>query len=315
MNRLLKDLSERYNLTTRNLQAWGTIDSYWFQISVPPNVSQPLKITAAVQLPDEAAANTIDSALAKLTPEIPAISFARSGGVVTVSRKMPYPYGKLKAQDVEAMLLRITVAFRQAGAAPACYHCNERSTDSYAMVNGEAVKLCSQCAMEMEHSIVQKTDEFKEVPNNYLKGTLGAILGALVGSIAWVVIGLLGYIAAIGGIAISFCAAKGYTLLKGKITKPAVLIICLVSVVVMVLAEFVSYDIAIYNEAINAGYSAGIGEVSQLTFNLILYESEVTGEFVKNCLLGLLFLALGSYSIIKPLFATAKAPAGKFERL
>lgn len=314
MNRLLKELSEQYNLSTRNLQGWGTVDGYWFQIAVPPNVSLPLKITTAIQLPDEAAAGAVDASLAKLTQEIPAIRFDRKGGIVVVSRVMPFPYSKLKAQDVEAMLLRIAVAFRQAGATPACFRCNERSADGFAIVAGEAVKLCSQCMMEMEQSVVQQPEENTAVGNNYLRGTLGAVLGALAGSIAWVVIGLLGYVAAIGGIAISFCAAKGYALLKGKITKPAILIICVVSIVVMVFAEFISYDIAIYNEVAKT-YSVGFFQVSQFTFEYILQDSEASGEFMRNCLLGLLFLALGSYSIIKPLFAAAKTPAGKFERL
>jgi hypothetical protein len=313
MSKLLNELAEMHNLTVRGTQAWGTVDGYWFQIALPTYNTKVLQIHTAVQYSAESTESVLSAALATLVRENPAVIFNHIGGTVTLGRKAGF--GGYKAQEIEALLLKATSAFRGAGLAPACSKCCANAADSFAMVNGTALKLCSKCQSEIENSIVQQAAEHAEVKNNYLRGTLGAFLGALVGSVAWVVIGLLGYVAAIGGIAISFCAAKGYTLMKGKLTKPAILIICIISIFVMITAEFVSYDIAVYKEVVKSVGDVSFTMVTQVTYDSILHDSEVSAEFIKNCLLGLLFLALGSYVIIKPLFAKAKAPGGTFERL
>jgi hypothetical protein len=315
MNKLLNELSERRGFTVRNLQGWGEMNGYWFGVSMPPNVSQPVRVFTAVRLPDEASSSLVDMALSKMMREHPNVSAERKGGAVTVRRKMPFPYNKLKAQDVEELLARLVMAFRQAGAEPACFRCGEQAAEGFAMVDGTALKLCSACQGALEASNIQQAEEYKAVENYYLRGIFGAIAGALLGSVAWILIGLLGRIAIIGGMAISFCAFKGYALLKGKINKPAILIICLVSIVGMLFAQFISMDITFYKAMTDAGYSVDFGEILQHTFEIPFMDSEIQSAFMRDTLLGLLFLAIGAYWVVKPLFAKAKAPVGTFERL
>lgn len=313
MGNLLHELSETHGMTVRGVQAWGTVDGYWFQVEMPAYGSNALKVRTAVRYPGEAAAGAVGAALTKLSRDNPSLSCTRNGSAVELDVKKGI--GGFKTQEVEGFIRMATAAFREAGAEPACLNCGEGAPDGFAMVNGAAMKLCAKCRSEIEGAMLQGAEEHAVAQNNYLRGVIGAVLGALLGSIAWVVIGLLGYLAAIGGIAISFCAIKGYQLMKGKITKLSILIICVVSIAVMVLAQFITWDIIFYNEMANAGNPVEFGLVLQHTFELPFIDSEIQAAFIKDCLLGLLFLVLGSYPIIKPIFAKANAPAGTFERL
>lgn len=310
-----KDLASRYGMSWRGFQTWGTVDGFWFEVELPPNSAQSLKIRTAAQFPDEAAAHDADTAFASAMRDDKAIRYERTGAAITLHRRMPYSYRSLKTADVENMLQKAATILRGAGASPTCYHCGQNNAEGFVMVEGMALKYCGKCLSEAENSLEQRKEEYKSVENNYPRGILGAVLGALVGSIAWVVIGMLGYVAGIGGLAISFCAIKGYTMMKGKITKLAVVLICLISIAVMVLAQFLTYDIAVYNAYAKAGSPIPFGTVLQHTFEIPFMNSDIQAEFTKNTLIGLVFLALGAFSIIRQFSAKASAPVGKFERL
>ena len=313
MGYFFKDLVAKYGLQGDNLQAWGTIDGYWFQISSVLPGKKAMAIRTAVHAADQAAQDELAASLAQFASSFPNTSYSFNNGALAMERMIPFT--GLKTEDVDSMLTGLIAIFQKAGAQPACMSCNATDPYSFAKVNGIAMKLCGSCQQQISEQIAQGEAEHAEIKNNYLLGTIGAIGGALVGSIAWVVIGLLGYFAAIAGVAISFCAAKGYTLMKGKVTKPAIVIICIVCVVVLILAQFITYDILLLRDAAESGEQIGIIDSLFYTVLGIVSVPELTSMFVKDCLLGLLFLGLGAYSTVRQLFVSAKAPAGTFQRL
>ncbi len=313
MGYFFKDLVAKYGLQSDSLQAWGAIDGYWFQISSILPGKKAMAIRTAVHADDPAAQDELAASLAQFATGLPNTSYSFNNGALTIERMIPF--AGLKTEDVDSMLAGLIAIFQKAGAQPACMNCNAADPDGFAKVNGTAMMLCSSCQQHISEHIAQGEAEHAEIKNNYLLGTIGAIGGALLGSIAWVVIGLLGYFAAIAGVAISFCAAKGYTLMKGKVTKPAIVIICIVCVVVLILAQFVTYDIMVLREAADSGDQIGIVDSLFYTVIGIVSVPELTSMFVKDCLLGLLFLGLGAYSTVRQLFVSAKAPAGTFQRL
>lgn len=85
---------------------------------------------------------------------------------------------------------------------------------------------------ETEYSQLTKTagiEMMKESQKegNLILGVCLAILGAILGSVIWILISYAGFIAAIGGLAILFGAMKGFTLSKCEMTKKS-LVFCLV---------------------------------------------------------------------------------------
>ncbi len=312
MGTFLEELAAKYHLDEDSSQAWGLFEEYWVQI-IPNSKSGSMIITTAVQFADDQVQAAVNSSLSALAQATPSTSFSIHDNAISVERKLPF--GGLKLADVEPMLQSLVDCLRKAGAKPACFSCGAEGLHGFAKVNGMAMMLCQSCQQQISGHIMQGEAEHAETKGNYLAGAFGALLGALVGSIAWIVIGLLGFFAAIGGVAISFCAAKGYTMMKGKINIAAIIMICLICIVVLVFAQFVEYGILVMQEASKTGESITFMESMQMVYFAALNVPEVTSEFVINLGLGLLFLALGAYSVIRQLFVSAKAPAGTFQRL
>lgn len=308
----MNDLAAKYSLEVRKGQAWGFIDGYWFQLEPPAYGKALLRIRTAVRLPEGDAAGPVIEELAQIVNGN-SITCNRENGSITLDWIQP-PLG-FKTDAVDGMLTRLVSVFRRAGAEPACFACNEAETGGFAVVNGSAMRLCSSCMANIEHEIEAENQAYQESKGNFGLGLLGALIGALVGSIAWVGIGLLGYLAAIGGFAISFCAIKGYQLMKGKITKLAIVLICLICLAVMVLAQFLTLDLQLYIELQKAGEQVAFGDVLAFMFELPFSDPELTSGFLGDCGLGLLFMGIGSFSVFKQLFTSAKAPGGKLERV
>ena len=82
-----------------------------------------------------------------------------------------------------------------------------------------------------------------ETPENIGRGILGALIGGLIGAAAIVLIGQLGYVAAISGMVLGYCTIGGYRRGAGKLSALGIA----VSVVVMLAAVYLGnrMDIAI----------------------------------------------------------------------
>jgi hypothetical protein len=157
--------------------------------------------------------------------------------------------------------------------------------------------------------------EYEEKSSNYAAGFFGALLGALVGSIVWVVVGLLGYVAAIAGLAISAASTKGYRVFGGKVTKATLIIVGICSLFALLIAQSATYSILLLQEAGKQGIQATFTDCVNTVFWLVFNDSEFMGSFLKDLLLGLLFMGLGAYSTFKNLLFTVKAPAGEVRRI
>ena len=75
-----------------------------------------------------------------------------------------------------------------------------------------------------------------EEKNNYLKGFIGGLIGAIIFGIPWVVMYVYGgYILSILALLIGYGAYKFYKLFGGKTTKKTGLIITIISIIVIIL--------------------------------------------------------------------------------
>lgn len=99
---------------------------------------------------------------------------------------------------------------------------------------------------------------------NVLMGLVGALLGSLIGVICTVVIGQLGYVAAISGVVMGICAIKGYQILGHGFSGKAI-VICVVVIIVMV---YVSHWISVAF-IVAEGYGIGFGEGFSLVHTLL----------------------------------------------
>ncbi len=130
------------------------------------------------------------------------------------------------------------------------------------------------------------------------KGILGAIGGALIGAIIWILIYQLGYISAIGAAALLWLTFSGFKYLGKRMTIAGFVICLLISIGTLPLAIYVAYVV----EAMREIGSSSPSDFMEIFANLLPYiMSDVTikSAVLEDVVFSYLFLAAASiYEVI-----------------
>lgn len=155
--------------------------------------------------------------------------------------------------------------------------------------------------IEIQNQQYQKMMEAKEqikkynsLSDNYLLGFVGSLLGGIVGAIPWVIVSCLGWFVGWLGYLIAITASKGYDLMKVKV-KMCKLWFVAISVVISVFVGQIVSDVIYIVSDPEIGFEY-LGAAFAFIFEHFgLYLSEA----VPNLILGLIFAALGGFSVLK----------------
>lgn len=128
-------------------------------------------------------------------------------------------------------------------------------------------------------------------------GTLGALAGALIGTICIVVLGQFGYIASICGVVMGACAMGGYQLLGKKMSKKGIIITIVIMLVMVYLSNWISYAIAVADVAEVDFMTAFLATPSLVSEGLI-----DAGAYYKDLVMLYIFTAFGAVPTIKKYF-------------
>lgn len=147
----------------------------------------------------------------------------------------------------------------------------------------------------MDYQNEDKYGEDAVVKPNIVLGIIGALLGALVGSVAWVLIYQLGYIAAIAGLAIFWCSFQGYRILGKSTNMLAVVIVLLVSTIVLIGAHFLCWGLEIYS-LLEISLMDAIFLIPSLVFNpvIIAEDSSIVLSFIRDLAIGLVVICVSA---------------------
>ena len=139
-------------------------------------------------------------------------------------------------------------------------------------------------------------------------GLLGAVLGALVGCIAWVLLMRAGYIAGIAGFLIIFLAMQGHKLLGGGLDRSGVVLSVLVSLVMLALANAVGYAWMI-SDAVN-DLNPGRSSVAYILQNFgdMMDLLELWPDFIGDLAIGVVLTVVVAFSSVASAFRAAKKP-------
>ena len=183
-----------------------------------------------------------------------------------------------------------------------CTECGCEVTGGvWKLIDGIAYYLHPSCAEKVVRDIGEEEQARKDADTgNYLTGTIGAFLGAGIGSILWAVVLYMGYVASIVGLAIGWLAEKGYNLLKGKQGKAKVIILILAIIFGVLVGNFASDAITLAT-MISGGELPGFGfvDIPALIFLVLVEDSAYMSATLRNIGMGLLFAALGVFSLLK----------------
>ncbi len=182
------------------------------------------------------------------------------------------------------------------GYSSGCDKCgNSSETLNCCEINGGHHFQCRKCIHELPdfpQAPVQNTGTSK---SNFIAGLTGAVLGSLIGCAVWVLIYKLGYIAGLAGAITAVCAMKGYEILGGVLDKKGVA----GSVIIMIIMIYGANKFAWTWDAYDSlkGYGWSFTEVFR-ELDYILEESELTGGYITDLVIGYVLTAFASFKSI-----------------
>ena len=281
----MKELDEiiaKYNLQTQNKINFGTINN--FQVCLKVDAFSALSCVGQISCFLDNKIGEINSLLKDNAKELGILNYKISHDGIFIVVKTFTMKGAVK--NLEKSLDFITNKLSELGFdGSKCPKCGKELVNKKELnylnplINTNfSMHVCEDCYNHILEEENKKEEEYKKSPNNYLKGTLGAFIGALLGGMAWIIVGLFGYVATIIAFLISFLGSYGYDLMKGKKNKIKLLIVSIVSVFVIILSTFILYIIVCGSFA---------------RFIDFLATSDGLREFLVNLLLALIFGVLG----------------------
>lgn len=190
----------------------------------------------------------------------------------------------------------------EATAANICPECGfEVSGGCWKLIGGAAYYLHQPCADKVCREIAAGDETRRETASgNYFTGLIGALLGSAVGAVLWAVVLYFGYVASLVGLAIGWLAEKGYTLLKGKQGKGKIAILIIAIIIGVLLGNF-GADVIALVQTIGGGELPGwgYGDIPLMILLMLLGDSEYLMGSLVNIGMGLLFAALGVWSLLR----------------
>lgn len=130
------------------------------------------------------------------------------------------------------------------------------------------------------------------------RGIAGAVIGSLPGILLWVILGYLGFTAAIVGFVIAFGILFGYEKFGGAVDKSAFIICAVVMILAVYAGEHMSWAVVVHSALKEYDDEITLGDCASNLFS-ILDLAELKGEFIGSLVKGYLFAFLGAFGLIK----------------
>ncbi len=157
-------------------------------------------------------------------------------------------------------------------------------------IDGFDVTISNECVDKENSAIQQANEDFKNAPNNYLKGFLGALIGGVVGAALSVVLYLLGFVSALSSIIAVLLGAFLYAKFGGKENKMMLVIVAATTIVCLVISHFATYIAAAGIAAAEEGLTMNAFEA----FSFVMERSaEVSRAFYLDLVLIIVFALIG----------------------
>ncbi len=292
MDKNVKNFAEANGLKVAKNVAYGSLRGYAATVSVGQGFIQ---IILSTSFPDANDQRTVEEALrqANLSKEygVMSLNFFPKNIRITLAYTM-----KKHIARAEAFLAFFCPLLDEhhATGVNICPECGgDITAGCWKLINGIAYHMHTECGSRVNRDI-NAADQAKKDSDTgtYLTGFIGAFLGAALGGIVWGLILLIGYVASVVGLLVGFLAEKGYTLLKGKRGVGKVVILIFAIIFGVVFGTFFSDAVALLMEG------ASIGDLPEI-FSYGFRDSDYMRVTIGNIVLGLIFAALGVFSLLK----------------
>lgn len=154
---------------------------------------------------------------------------------------------------------------------------------------------------------IEENFPVEAIKENVPAGIVGAFLGGIIGSLLIVLIGFLGFVASIGGVAVAVTTLTGYEKFAKKLSVRGIVISVIVMIIIITFITRLEWTIDICMEMSEYG-----GDISPLAVFLnmhaILKEFDCVAEYVKEIVVLFIFTAIGAVPTVKRKYIEKSAP-------
>lgn len=200
---------------------------------------------------------------------------------------------KLCEQLADA-LEAITAYLREGSYQNCCQACGAAAQTDACCMSGEPALLCGSCFSSAERSALEQKETEMQREESVLRGTVGALLGSFLGALVVLLLGQLGYVAALSGVVAAVCTFKGYEKLGGRLTKKGV-VISLVCMAVMIFLGYQADWALLIARTLEIGFFDSFGLISFLLEEV----PELKGEYASGLFQVYAFAAIGAIPAIR----------------
>lgn len=183
---------------------------------------------------------------------------------------------------------------------------------SYYEINDTPNYMCQDCNNNSNIDLNSITQSKFANRSHLIPGIIGALIGAMIGGVLWVLIYQLGYIAGIAGAVTIVCSMFGYRKLGGSLDIKGIIISCIVSIIIIFLANQIAWTWEIMREfnEMDGTDSYSFFMIYRNFFDILDYYS-ITSSFVKDLIIGYFLLIIAGFSTVSKAIKTAKITAAK----
>nr|WP_122012971.1 hypothetical protein [Maliibacterium massiliense] len=183
---------------------------------------------------------------------------------------------------------------QQHGFVNCCAQCGATANLGTYGIGGACVQCCESCfANVVQHQNATKLAQQPKKTNAFT-GSVGALLGSLIGVALWVVIYRMGYIAGLAALVMVVCAFKGYELLGGTLDVKGAIISTMLCLVMVYIAHNVAVSLEVLS-ALKEEYT-NVSFFDAYRFVMALLGEPTAGEFhalyYKDLIIGYILAAV-----------------------
>lgn len=227
----------------------------------------------------------------------PATALTQKDSLITVVNKLNKNQAKL-CDDINYTINALAAFLSERGFAPCCQTCGAPTQTVGFLLKNARLHLCADCAARAKSENEVKSQERDRKSVNIVGGIIGAVVGSLIGVACIIILGMLGYVAAISGIVMAFCTLKGFDKLGGKLTAAGIIISCVVMIGMTYFGNRLEWAIEL---------SRGMKEYFDYDISLMqcfrsipsfVSEFDMMNEYIASFLQQMLFVVIGAVPTI-----------------
>ncbi len=131
--------------------------------------------------------------------------------------------------------------------------------------------------------------------SNPLTGAVGALIGSLLGVLAIVILGQIGYVAVVSGVVMGFGTLVGYSMLGGSLDLKGIIISVIIMIIMIFVANRMNWAFYVIRAVPEVGFFRAFFRFGEV----VSQNAEIASKYHESLFADYLFCALGAFSYMK----------------